>query len=247
MSQAKPLSTTTSTARRSTRWLPFVAGIALALLCARLGFWQLDRAALKEAWAHQYQAALDAPPLPLPQAAQARDAAGRRVWVSGRWAPERTVWVDNRTHGGKAGVHVVTPIRRVDGSFVYIDRGWAAIDGARRVLPAPPLQAGEVKVQGVAISPPERSFSLGDASREGRLWSALDEVHLRAAMPAAGYYPLFVQLTDETGDGLIRDWAAPAFGAERSRAYALQWFVFSFMAFALSLWFGLRGRRKHAS
>jgi len=246
MSQAKTLPDP-APARRAPRWIPLAAGVALGLLCARLGLWQLDRAALKEGWATQYQHALAAPPVELPTAVAAPSVAGRRVWVSGRWQAAQTVWIDNRTHEGKAGVHVVTPIRRADGSLVYMDRGWAPIDGARRHLPAPPLSTEAVRVQGVALIPPEHSFSLGDPSREGRLWSALDEVHLRAAVSAGGYYPVFVQLTDETGDGLVRDWGAPAFGAERSRAYALQWFVFSFMAFALSLWFGLRGRRKHAS
>eukprot|EP01137_Pigoraptor_chileana_P015814 Opistho-2@5394 len=92
--------------------LAAVLGVALT---ARLGFWQLDRAAQKRDW----QAAVDARgQLPAlgnaelatePAAAEAQ--LHRRVRLRGEWLADKTVFLDNRPMGSRVGFYVVTPLR----------------------------------------------------------------------------------------------------------------------------------------
>jgi len=126
------------------RWIVLVAALAAAALTARLGLWQLDRAAQK----NQLQAALDSQLAlpPLPPAELARDAAGaaaqqhRAVVVEGQWLAALTVYLDNRQMNGRPGFYAITPLRLDDGSAVLVQRGWLPRDANERTrIAAAPL------------------------------------------------------------------------------------------------------------
>jgi cytochrome oxidase assembly protein ShyY1 len=52
--------------------------------------------------------------------------------------------------------------------------------------------------------------------------------------------PFIVEQTEDTGDGLVRDWPDPDFGVEQHRSYMVQWY--SLAALAVALWLGLNWR-----
>ena len=124
------------------RWravLVLVAALGTVALTARLGFWQLSRAAQKEAM----QLALDERSgLPLlsaadlaSQPAQAEAQHHRKVFLRGRWLAEKTVYLDNRAMNGRAGFIVVTPLLLDAGAgAVVVQRGWLARAAADRTL-----------------------------------------------------------------------------------------------------------------
>ena len=113
-----------------------VAAIAAAAATARLGWWQWDRAAQKEA----LQAAIDTRAA-LPPAGAAELAATvadggaallhRQVVVRGHWLAERTLFLDNRVMNARPGFIVVTPLQWPGGT-VLVQRGWVARDAADR-------------------------------------------------------------------------------------------------------------------
>jgi len=228
-----------------------LAALALTAVTARLGWWQLDRAAQKL----ERQTAIDErralPPLDddalrLP-GLLATDAY-RRVLVRGRWDVAHTVFLDNRSMQSRAGFYVVTPLLLRDGTAVIVQRGWLPRDVAdpARVKP-PPTPAGEVEVLGMIAPPPARFYEL-QAVDSGPIRQNLDvesfsaETRLRLA-------PLSILQLDGDGskatDGLLRHWQLPSADVHKHYGYAAQWFALSALTLGLYAWFQIiRPRRR---
>jgi surfeit locus 1 family protein len=113
--------------------LALVLVLALATLCVRLGFWQIDRWHEKRRLNAEARASLETPPLELNGAPGSFESVrGRRVAVRGRFDESRQILLSLRTHDGGPGVEVVTPLMLAGGhGAVLVDRGWLyAADGA---------------------------------------------------------------------------------------------------------------------
>src|SRR3954466_16039457 len=94
---------------------PRLWALALAFAgCAAgiaLGNWQSHRAAEKKALAQELDQALAAEPVELSPAAEAPALVHRRAAMRGSFAPQYTIFLDNRLRGGHPGYEVVTPFR----------------------------------------------------------------------------------------------------------------------------------------
>ncbi len=237
------------------RFIILLAAVAGALATARLGLWQLDRAAQKTA-THDAMLRQRALP-PLAVADLARDTAGaaaqqyRMVTLRGTWLAAQTVYLDNRPMDGRAGFYALTPLRLADGSVVLVQRGWLPRDVADRTrIPPPPTPAGEVDVQGRIATGPARLFELG-AAGSGPIRQNLD---LGAYARESGL-PLRPVMVVQEGpapaandDGLLRHWPQPAADVQKHYGYAFQWFAMSALIGGLYVWFQLirPARRRHA-
>ncbi len=235
-----------------------LAAIAAAALTARLGVWQLDRAAQKTALqqALTQQRALP----PLPQAELAREAAEvsaqlhRVVRLQGRWLPVHTVYLENRQMKGQPGFYAVTPLQLGDGSAVLVQRGWVPRDLLDRTrVAAPPPPQGVVQVFGRIAPGPARLYEFADAA-SGAIRQNLD-VASYARETGLALRPLAVMQEDDAAsaspaspasDGLLRQWPQPATGVEKNHGYAFQWFALCALIIGLYVWFQLirpaRGR-----
>lgn len=236
-------------------WLITAATVAGVLLTGSLGRWQLSRAAEKEA----LQAVIDSrskqPALSSAALVQASDAAAvywRPVSLQGHWVSERTVFLDNRQMRGQPGFFVVTPFRLAEtGTVVLVQRGWVRRNFVdRSALPALPVPAGLVEVQGRVAPPPSRLYDF-QGEDLGPIRQNLD---LRAFAVETGL-PLWqasVQQTGADGSGLLRDWPAPNTGVEKHYGYAFQWFGLAALLSGLYVWFqfirrpSVRGAAAHA-
>lgn len=185
--------------RLARRLLPTLAAAIAIVLTLSLGNWQMRRAAEKADAHAQQQAALATPPAWLESAplssAQAGALIGRRVLVRGALLPERSIYVDNRTHEGIAGFHLVTPLRieaagnggePADGKaaandenalHVLVLRGWLPRDPYERTrLPVPPAPDGTVELLGWAESELPQTLELKQLAPAGpdqRIWQNL--------------------------------------------------------------------------
>jgi len=213
---------------------------------ARLGAWQLDRAAQKEA----LQQALDERgalrELPATDLAATEQEAAtqhyRRIRLHGRWLGDRTVFLDNRQMNGRPGFFVVTPLQLAGSSgAVLVQRGWAPRDPADRTrLPPVSTPPGEVEVTGHIAPPPARLYELGDAA-SGVIRQNLD-LSAFARETGLALAPLsVVQHAAPAGpdDGLMRQWPRPAVDVHKHYGYAFQWFALCALMAGLYVWFQL--------
>ena len=231
---------------RQRRWVIALAALAAVLVTARLGWWQLDRAAQKLS----LQAALDErsrlPPIDGPAllARSSDDAAAqhhRAARLVGRWSARHTVYLDNRQMDGRPGFFVMTPLLLDDGSAVLVQRGWMPRDFQDRSRVATlPTPEGTLELVGRIAPPPARLYEF-DGNETGAIRQNLD-LDAFALETGLALRPLTVLLADSpavAGDGLKRDWPAPAFGAAKNRGYAAQWFGLSALIVVLYVWFQL--------
>lgn len=238
---------------RHHRWVILLAALAGVVGTARLGVWQLDRAAQKVT----RQALLDGrgtmPELTAADLARHPDEVGaqtqRRIRLQGRWVARATVFLDNRPMSGRVGFHVVTPLQLADGTAVLVERGWAPRNALRRE-DLPPVQTPEtdtVTIVARIIPAPSRLFDFGGLDI-GPIRQNLD---LAAAARESGLNLRPVALLQTEGpadDGLLRHWSAPSTGIDKHHGYAVQWFALSALIAGLYVWFQLiRPRRQAAS
>ena len=229
--------------------LLWIAALLVMLLTARLGFWQLDRAAQKLALQAQMQQRAMLPTLAQADLPQSAEAAAqqyyRRVALQGRWLGQHTVYLDNRQMNARPGFFVVTPLLLADGTALLVQRGWVARDFIDRTRLAPVVTPdGTVQVLGRLAPAPSKLLQLGGLD-SGSIRQNLDPeaFALEIQQPLR---PGSVQQTDDSGapvpaqlpaDGLLRQWPAPAVDLGKHHGYAFQWFSLCALIAGLVVWF----------
>jgi surfeit locus 1 family protein len=227
------------------RLLPTLAAVAAIVVCVAAGNWQRDRMHAKQALRAQFDAASGAPPVALASLPAATDWTALRyrpVVATGEYLAPRQLFIDNKVVGGRAGFHVVTPLKLADGRVVLVNRGWIAQGASRAATPDAPPPAGIVSVRGRIVLPPVGYLELQPEATTGSIRQNLDPVRFAAATGLATL-PAIVEATTPPvpDDGLVRDWPAPDFGIETHRIYMVQWYAFAVLA--AGLWLRFHRRR----
>jgi surfeit locus 1 family protein len=225
-------------------WVVLFAALVAGGVTVSLGFWQLRRAAQKEA----YQAELEAgQTLPgafnkdlLPKDAMRR-LVHRRATLQGRWQPEKTLFLDNRSMAGRVGFYVVTPLALSgDGRWILVERGWVPRDFMERTrLPDVLTPVGEVSVPGRLAAAPSRVFEFSSAE-SGRIRQNLDAARVGQEWSAEVLDGALVQTSPSPeGDdpGLLRQWPQVNLGVAKHYGYAFQWFGLCALIVGLYVWF----------
>lgn len=241
---------------RARQLVVMLAAVASALLMARLGLWQLDRAAQKETLQQAVDSSVALPPLPAQALAhtpaQVAGQLHRRVTVRGQWLPERTVFLDNRQMDGRPGFFVLTPLRLDDGSAVLVQRGWVPRDMQERTrLPAIATPAQPVTLTARIEGPPARLYEFTPQGGETGVIRQNLSIESFADETQLSLRPLtLLQLDDAAApaaDGLRRHWPLPAVDVHKHYGYAVQWFSLAALITGLYVWFQLlRPRRRTA-
>ena len=229
-------------------WLPFALALPLFALFAALGTWQLQRLGERRADNPVRESALQLPVVELP-AAEPQDAVvgnaiiGRRVRVTGTWAPEQELVVRGHAYLGTPGVYVLTPLVVEPGRAILVLRGWLpAADGLSADLAGavPVTTADPVTVGGLArasqnpVPVPVRRVNYPDRTRP-----VLGNIDLPAAdsLVPLQLAEFVVQiLPDEASrdgrSGLPVPIPAPELNDGPHALYAIQWFGFALIALA---------------
>jgi surfeit locus 1 family protein len=233
-----------SAARRE-RFVIALGALLMVALTARLGWWQLDRAAQKRAIVEAREQRAKLPPLDGVQWATTPSAAAeqhhRRVRLVGHWRPKHTVYLENRQMGARPGFFVITPLVLADSSAVLVQRGWLPRDPNERTrVPAVPSADGEVELVGLIAPPPARLYEFS-AAASGPIRQNID-LDAFARETGLSLRPLSVLQADSpafAADGLGRDWPVPAAGIQTHYGYAFQWFGLCALIAGLYVWFQL--------
>ena len=227
------------------RWWSVLLTATGIVLFSTLGFWQLERAALKEDIATRFEERLAQDYQPYTSRAddEVRDLEYRKVLLDGRYDSTRTLLVDNQVNRGRAGYHVVTPLRLRDSDrVVLVNRGWAPWGESRQQIEpvAVPAQAGEVA--GIAYFPSDPAFDFGGGESAGewpRLITHIDIDALQAEFDGR-LLPWVLWLAPEVPGSYVREWKPVWMQPEKSRAYATQWFAFAGLALLFFVFLNLR-------
>ena len=222
-----------------------LAALLVAGTTARLGLWQLDRAAQKTGLQAAQQRLRALPPLALADLARTAEAAvqqqHRLAELQGTWLAEHTIYLDNRPMEGHPGFYVVTPLRLADGSAVLVQRGWLPRDFAQRThIVAPPTPAGATVVR-ARIAPALPRLYEFSAAASGPIRQNLDigDFARERALPLRPLALLQVDGAEPSADGLLRQWQQPDANVHMHYGYALQWFALCALTTGLYVWFQL--------
>jgi surfeit locus 1 family protein len=205
--------------------------VAVALVCARLGLWQVHRLRERRAVNAAALAARSKPPVIMEKG----DATGaglidRRVVASGRYDDDHAIILRGRVYQGVPGVEIVSPLLLHDGrSAVLVNRGFVPTPDAFTVDPDPLREPGTVRVEGMAL--PIRSGG-GALLQQGKqtTWAQLDLDALRARLPYS-ISPVYIrQLPDSALPRFPRRLEPLPLDDGPHLSYAIQWFSFSVMA-----------------
>ncbi len=219
-------------------WLPLM--VLSICLCAALGFWQLERAGEKEKFlALRGHNAAQAPAGTI--AALSGSAAQLQpINLDGQYLHEYSLFLDNRTRGGRAGLEVVTPFReQSSGRVVLVNRGWMPFAGDRSRMPLPPAGEASGGIRAEIYHGPRPLLG----SLEEALRAAMSDTpvvpYLQADIIGAHFglrlEPVILRLRDSGAGALRLDWPPAGIGPDRHRGYAVQWFSLALAFFVMTL------------
>lgn len=214
---------------------------------ASMGFWQLSRAAEKQA----RQAAMDAQHAKAPLSARDVQMAQQplallhqRARLRGRWQSTAVIFLENRPMDGRVGFLLLMPFV-LEGSqtALVVQRGWVprGMDDRTR-LPSIATSEGVVEIEGRMALPPSDLFALGGPTT-GLIRQNLDLPQWRAET-GLDLLPITLQQTGASSEGLIREWLAVNLGVEKNFGYAFQWFGMALLFVVLFVWFQIVRRFK---
>lgn len=216
-------------------WMVLITAVSV-LIFIELGKWQLSRSDEKEARHELLEQYAKQPAVALPNTlVRLEDFQYRDVEVQGEFISEHTIFLDNKTHQGHAGYHVITPLRVLNSTLlVAINRGWVATGYDRSVLPHVNEINGVVKVTGLVVAPELRTFKLSEMVTAGKVWNDFNLLRYQEVI-GQEIQPLMVLQKNNAEDGLIRDWDRPDSGAAKNLGYAVQWFLLATTAIIIFL------------
>jgi len=177
-----------------------VVALAVAIVCVRLGVWQLDRLGQRRARNAILAARLALPPLELVRGTPPDSARQRRLIARGVYDFAHELIGPGRSFDGTPGVALVTPLRLADGSVVFVDRGWVPSPDAAHVDQTLYREADTATVAGLGVVPPPGRYDV----------------------------PFILQQSGTSAPrGLPRRWPSPVLDDGPHLSYAIQWFSFA--------------------
>ena len=227
--------------------IPTLVTLILVPFLISLGLWQLDRADEKRIIDQGIQHAIAKMPLKLNEIKLEREETTeillqevyRPATIRGTYDSDNQFLLDNRTHLGKPGYHVLTPFK-FDSTFdsdkkgsrkaVLINRGWITYNGTRDNIPSIDVEnndreiLGQIKQVTEAIVLNDADKNAGQNSNNPKLIQSIEIAELNKELDYE-LLPIIIELNKQVKDGFIREWQ-PYYGSiDKHNAYALQWFA----------------------
>jgi surfeit locus 1 family protein len=135
---------------------PTLFTVPVLLLCLALGSWQVERLFWKEGLIAQRQAAVAAPPAPMPRSlAEARGIEFHRVIDEGVFLHDKEIFLGASSEGGGQGYQVLTPLLEPSGRIVFVNRGFIPGELKDPTKRAAGQVPGTVRVLGLLRLPPD--------------------------------------------------------------------------------------------
>jgi len=220
----------------TSKWFFYsIAYLGIVTLLCCLGYWQLSRATQKQDWLLQQQTAFSQKPLSkqalitqLPE--EHARWRFRPVSFKGTFLSQYTIFLDNKTHQGQVGYHVLVPVALDNQRVILIDRGFTPMGASRSHLPTITTPTGEITIEGYldfAYRNPFISRSVENSLIQWPLRMQQLDYALLGRHWGKVIYPMLVILK-KNAHGALTPPQGPSvewLNTERHRAYAFQWFA----------------------
>ena len=149
------------------KFWPVVITIPTFFVLVGLGVWQMNRLAWKTEIVAYREAQLSVPAVALTD--EPVQVEFRRVLVEGEFLHDKEMFLA-ATLDGRFGFHLITPLRRGDGSFVLVNRGWLPPGMRESWLRVDSRLEGTVAIEGIIRSSPGRSRLSPDNDPAKNYW-----------------------------------------------------------------------------
>lgn len=227
-------------------WWSILLTVVGVTLFVGLGLWQLQRADFKQDIEEKFADRLseDYQRFHVDDAIDTgEDIEYRKLIVKGRFDNDHHFLIDNKINGGKAGYQVLTPFLLLNSDrIMLINRGWVALGESRQVLPKIVNGPDSSQVYGIASLPDTDGYRLGKVSLTDNWPQVIPYIDVPAlqAQYSAQLLPVVLWMAPEQPGSYQRAWDPVWSDPEKSRAYAVQWFSFAFIACVLFVLLNLR-------
>lgn len=217
-------------------WRVCVFALFFFPLLVYLGFWQLQRADEKRTIQQLVEQQQVLPPQSIEKLLvdieEGQTVLYRRVQAKGFFDQEHYWLIENRTHRGRNGFHVVVPLYLPSGQTVLINRGWVAGTGYREQLPEVLTPRTAVVVKGRLIKPSVNQLLLDETKSKGAWPRVILQIDMDIMSTELGkaLVPLIMQIDAENVNALQVNWVVLNTPVSKHLGYAYQWFA---MALAL--------------
>jgi surfeit locus 1 family protein len=221
-------------------WILITLLFIIAIICVRLGFWQLDRRQERLSRNNWVESQLSQPPIIFgDEVISPEEWEYRKVDIKGDFQNEFTIALRNRSYADQPGVHVATPLKtNTEGKAVLVDRGWISNEDYIADGLEPFRQIKSERFVGIVrLSQPEPTISfLADPTREPGApprteWRVLNVERIQEQVPF-DLHP-FIVVMSETID-TAQTMPIPNTLIDLSQgphlSYAIQWFGFAGVA-----------------
>jgi surfeit locus 1 family protein len=227
------------------RLLPVAFFGLVALVCAGLGSWQVQRLQERRAANAIALAARAADPVRLDSATNGDSSLiERHVLATGRYDHAHDVVLRGRAYQGAPGVEIVTPLVFEGGrTAVLVNRGFVPAPDAASVQTGGLGEPGLVTVRGLAMALPSGQGAPLERPRD-TTWARLDLEALRDRMPYA-LAPIYIrQQPDAALPRFPRRLDPVPIDDGPHLSYAIQWFSFAVMAVVFGIVVGRQKRER---
>ena len=226
--------------------LPTIATAIVLPILLSLGFWQLDRAVIKQELQVLTLERLQEPAKRIKSTTSLEgDMRFRRASMRGRFDNSHQYLLDNRIYKGQVGYGVYSPFSFDNGeSWILINRGWTPSGKDRKILPNIEISEQDTELEGILSAPPGRLMQLGNQQLLAESWPArVRNIDIEKISKELGkrVQPYVLHLDANNKQVYFQDWKPYVDTPQKNQSYAIQWF--SMAVVLLLIYISLNSRR----
>ncbi len=226
------------------QWLVALFVILLMAGLTRLGIWQLDRAAEKNANRDQTLQMQSQAPRPFEGLydgtinSQDQDLSTVNLSLTGKYLNQRSIWIANQTYKEQIGYEVLTPFRlSSNNKLIMVSRGWVTARAFDNPSSFVSDINDDVQLTGLMVTKPftfEQANKINDANWPKRI-AHLDMQEVSDLLGESPF-PYIIRLNEGSPGLLIKHWKNVTVSVDKNYSYALQWFGMAIAVLIVSLY-----------
>lgn len=215
---------------------PFLVIIVALAILLKLGFWQLARQDEKLSLQAKYNANKSLIANESDLKFGAKDLNFKQIIIKGHWLTEKKFYLDLRKHRGKTGMQLIMPLSLASGKELLVNRGWFRHNAADKTEPQIPSSSELQHITGIVQLVSKNYFEIGVNTSNRKMFIDIEQLREQNK----NLLPILILQTNDSGDGLVRDWPKPNFKPDMHLGYAIMWFSLAFILLIIGLYIAVK-------